>query len=131
MYFIDFIGSAIIMAILMMFFIMLPIFLNQNGSSTINTNTIFLRTLLLSYISIIYLVLRDLFGKKSIAKRFLKLKIIDSNTGAIASTKQRLLRNATWILGPVEVIVFMLFKYRIGDKIANTTVVPETNNATL
>ena len=60
---------------------------------------------------------------KSIGKRILKLKIIDKNTGSEANFVKRLIRNITWLLGPTEIVVYLICKERLGDKIAGTHVI--------
>ena len=86
---------------------------------------ILLRTLLSTFISIIYLILRDLPKKGSIGKRILKLKIIDSETKELASVKQRFLRNIPWLLGMIEILVYIISNKRIGVRIAKTDVIEE------
>ena len=73
----------------------------------------------------LYLVIRDVIGKKSIGKRIMKLKIINKNSGKDADFIKRLVRNITWLLSWIEIIAFFAAKERIGDRIAGTTVVEQ------
>jgi len=52
----------------------------------------------------------------------LKLKIIDSRTNELASRKQRFLRNITWLLNWIEIIVFLASGKRLGDRLAKTEI---------
>jgi uncharacterized RDD family membrane protein YckC len=71
----------------------------------------------------IYLIVRDIIGKRSIGKRVFKLKIINKSNGNEASILKRFVRNITWILGPIDIIVFLISKERFGDKIAGTDII--------
>ena len=67
---------------------------------------------------------KDIFYGRSIAKRILKLQIVDSNTGQIATPFQCFLRNITIIIWPIEVIITLFNPTRrLGDRIAKTKVV--------
>jgi uncharacterized RDD family membrane protein YckC len=114
---IDFFIVAIIQSILMSFFIMKPLIEQQ-----IEVNQVMILNLQITLISMSYLIFRDIFGKRSIGKRFLKLKIVDIKTNDTANFMSRLLRNITWLLGPVEIIVLLASGKRIGDKIAKTKI---------
>ena len=74
-------------------------------------------------IALIYMVIRDLFGGRSVGKRILKLKVVDANSGEKATPLALFLRNTTWLLGPVEAIVLVTTDTRLGDRIAKTKVV--------
>ena len=115
---IDFFITGIFQAIFMMVFLIIPLMNN-----TVNFTDIMARNLIITYSSMIYLVIRDIIGIKSIGKRILKLKIVDKQTGNEVVFIKRLLRNITWLLGPIEIIVLLITKDRIGDKITGTTVI--------
>ena len=68
-------------------------------------------------------MLRDLPNKGSVGKRIFKLKIINSETKELASVSQRLLRNIPLLLNWIEIIIYIVSKKRIGDRIAKTDVV--------
>ena len=79
------------------------------------------------YISIIGFVIyfcKDCINGRSIAKRILKLQLVDNTTGQVASPLKCLLRNLFCILWPLEVIVaFINPSRRIGDIVAGTKLV--------
>ncbi|MBN1646730.1 MAG: RDD family protein [Spirochaetales bacterium] len=130
--FIDFIITSFIMAILMISIIFLPILINHKGEVPEGFfDKIIVKVLLLTYLSMIYMVIRDILGERSIGKRILKLKITDLNSEKIASPKARFIRNITWLIAPIELLVFVFSGFRIGDKIARTKVVLEKDTTTL
>nr|WP_315316391.1 RDD family protein [Treponema denticola] len=114
---IDFIITAMIMNIPFWILVMYPTIKGQQPSDVI------LRTLISTLIAFLYLILRDLPSKGSIGKRILKLKIINSETKKLATSKQRFLRNITWLLNWIEIIAYIITKKRIGDRIAKTEVI--------
>ena len=116
--FIDFIITSLIQTIFMMVFLLIPL-----SNNTIDITDVMVRNFIITYSSVMFLVIRDIIGIKSIGKRLLKLKIIENNSGNEAKFSKRLLRNITWLLGPIEIIVLLITKNRIGDKITDTTVV--------
>ncbi|MCP4159865.1 MAG: RDD family protein [Deltaproteobacteria bacterium] len=116
--FIDLIIAALIQAILMFTFIMRPLMTGEMESE----NIIFIN-FRITAISMIYMLIRDILGEKSIGKRIVKLNIVDVGTNNKVSFLKRFIRNITWILGPVEIIVFLISGFRIGDKIAKTKIV--------
>jgi len=67
---------------------------------------------------------KDCINGRSIAKRILKLQLVDNSTGQVASPLKCLLRNVFCILWPLEVIVaFINPSRRIGDMVAGTRLV--------
>ncbi|MCG8700483.1 MAG: RDD family protein, partial [Bacteroidales bacterium] len=64
---------------------------------------------------------KDLFNGRSIAKRILKLKIVNHKTNQTAGPLRCLVRNITFPIWPIEIIVILINKNRrIGDFIAGT-----------
>ena len=116
-FFVDFIITAMIMNIPFWLLVMYPTIKGNQPSDII------LRTLLSTFIAFTYLILRDLPNKGSIGKRIFKLKIINSETKELASVSQRLLRNIPLLLNWIEIIIYIVSKKRIGDRIAKTDVV--------
>jgi hypothetical protein len=116
---VDFVIACVIQMVLMMIFILKPL-LNNSENLLFN---ILLRQLIITYCSILFLIIRDIIGKKSIGKQIFKLKIIDKNTSNESATIKRFLRNITWLLGPVDIFVYLINKERLGDKIAGTNIV--------
>ena len=53
----------------------------------------------------------------------MKLKIMNTKTKEKASLTKRILRNITWFLGFVEIIILLATGKRIGDRLAGTEVV--------
>ena len=67
---------------------------------------------------------KDCINGRSIAKRILKLQIVDNSTGEVASPMRCLLRNIFCVLWPLEVIVALTNpNRRIGDRVAGTKLV--------
>ena len=67
---------------------------------------------------------KDCIDGRSIAKRILKLQVVNNSTGLAASPLRCFVRNITCILWPVEVIVALFnTERRLGDRIAGTKLV--------
>jgi hypothetical protein len=67
---------------------------------------------------------KDIINGRSIAKRILKLQLVNNSTGEIASPIRCLVRNIFCIIWPIEVIVSMITpSRRIGDRVAGTKLV--------
>ena len=62
---------------------------------------------------------KDIINGRSIAKRILKLQLVNNSTGKIASPIRCFVRNICCIIWPIEVIVSMVTpSRRLGDRIA-------------
>jgi uncharacterized RDD family membrane protein YckC len=67
---------------------------------------------------------KDCINGRSIAKRILKLQVVDNKTEQVASPLKCFVRNIFCIIWPVEVIVTLINpNRRIGDQVAGTKVV--------
>ena len=67
---------------------------------------------------------KDIINGRSIAKRILKLQLVNNSTGQIASPIRCFLRNIFCIIWPIEVIVSMITpSRRLGDRVAGTKLV--------
>jgi len=67
---------------------------------------------------------KDIINGRSIAKRILKLQVVDNKTGQVATPLQCFVRNIFCIIWPIEVIVAMSnTSRRLGDKVAGTKLV--------
>lgn len=67
---------------------------------------------------------KDIINGRSIAKRILKLQVVDNKTGQVASPLQCFVRNIFCIIWPIEVIAAMTnTNRRLGDRIADTRLV--------
>ena len=67
---------------------------------------------------------KDIINGRSIAKRILKLQVVDNSTGQPASPLKCFVRNLLCVLWPLEVIVAMTnTERRLGDRIAGTKLV--------
>jgi len=119
---IDYLITCLIQTILMGLFFIKPLLSNMGDISTFNITA---RMFAITYCSVMYLVIRDNIGGKSIGKRIFKLKIINKNDNNEANFLKRFLRNITCLLGGIDVIIFLILKERIGDKILGTTVVEQ------
>jgi len=116
---IDFIITSVIQSVLFSVFIVRPLL--ETGVDDLSV--VFGRNLIITYCSLLFLIVRDVLGKKSIGKIIMKLKIINKNDGNESDFSKRLIRNLSWLLGPIDIIIFLITKERIGDKIAGTTVI--------
>jgi uncharacterized RDD family membrane protein YckC len=68
---------------------------------------------------------KDIYMGRSLAKRILKLQVVDIKTGLPANALKCFIRNLTVILWPIEVIVGLVNnERRIGDFIAGTKLTP-------
>jgi uncharacterized RDD family membrane protein YckC len=68
---------------------------------------------------------KDIINGRSIAKRILKLQVVDNKTGQVATPFQCLIRNIFCVIWFVEVVVAMTnTNRRLGDRIAGTKLVP-------
>ncbi len=73
--------------------------------------------------SMLLLILKDLpFKNASIGKRIMKIEIRKENN-EVPSICQIILRNITIIIWPIECLLILLKKKRIGDIICNTKVI--------
>lgn len=67
---------------------------------------------------------KDCVNGRSIAKRILKLQIVDNTTGQVASPLKCFVRNIFCILWPIEAIVALINpSRRIGDQVAGTRLI--------
>jgi len=67
---------------------------------------------------------KDCINGRSIAKRILKLQLVDNSTGLVASPLKCLVRNLFCVLWPLEVIAALINpNRRIGDRVAGTKLV--------
>jgi uncharacterized RDD family membrane protein YckC len=67
---------------------------------------------------------KDCINGQSIAKRILKLQVVDNETGLIANPMKCFVRNLSIVLWPVEVLVSLTnSNKRLGDRIAGTKLV--------
>jgi uncharacterized RDD family membrane protein YckC len=121
--FIDYLITCLIQSILLVLFFIKPLMESGQNGNIINAMA---RMLIITYCSMSFMVVRDIIGKMSIGKKIMKLKIIDKDDGKETVWTRRLLRNLTWLLGPVDIIVFLITNERLGDKIAGTNVIGET-----
>lgn len=82
----------------------------------------------LSYVALFGFALyicKDSINGRSIAKRILKIQVVNNQTGEVASPIKCFVRNLFCALWPIEVIVTLANpSRRIGDMVAGTKVVP-------
>lgn len=81
----------------------------------------------LSYIGVIGFALyfcKDCINGRSIAKRTLKLQVVDNLNGSVASPLKTFVRNIFIVIWPIEVIMTLINpNRRIGDYVAGTKVI--------
>ena len=119
-FFIDFLITTIINNIPFLFLVILPA---SHSNDPMDPAEIMARTLVASFIAMLYLVFRDVPSCGSVGKMIMKLKIVDSETKGPVSVKRRILRNIPWLLNWIEIFTFVFTKKRIGDRIAKTDVI--------
>ncbi len=117
---IDFLISALIQAFLMFAFVLFPLVQQRLASAQVLG-----RVFAITATSMIYMLIRDVLGSRSVGKRIMRVKIISRENQQPAKGWQRLVRNLTWYLGVVELIVYAAAGRRIGDLLAGTAVVLE------
>ena len=110
--------ACMIQAPLMFLLIMLPL-----SQSKIKIDQVMGRVLLITAISSIYLIFRDTLGGRSLGKRLMKLCVKASDDDHGTSLSRLVLRNIFVVLWPIEAILLLSGKDRLGDRIAKTTVV--------
>lgn len=115
---IDLIIACIIQFILMIFFIVVPVILRAE-----QLNIVLVLNLVITFVTVNYMLLRDLIGGRSIGKRLVGLKVIDKQTGEPAGLLKCLVRNLTWFIGTIDIIVYLIKGARLGDMLAGTDVV--------
>jgi len=118
--FIDYLIVCIIQVIIFSLFFIKPVLESEDNQNFFN---VFIRVLIITFCSLSYFVIRDIIGKRSVGKIIMKLKIVNKNDKNDAKFSKRLLRNITWLLGPVDIFAFLISQERIGDKIVGTNVV--------
>ena len=80
------------------------------------------------YVGILYLIFRDtitLYG--SVGKKFLKLKLTGKSKVPFLN---KVLRNITVFIWPIEGLILLLTKKRIGDMLFKTDVIPDSARMT-
>jgi len=122
---IDYLITCFIQTILMIFFLIMPLFESGNN---INIDSTMIKTIIITYCSMSYLIIRDIMGKRSIGKIIMKLKIVNKIDGNESNIFKRLFRNITWLLGPIDIIVFLISNERLGDKIFGTNIIENNVN---
>ena len=76
-----------------------------------------------AYIGFVVILIRDLMTPSgSIGKKILKLRLVNQNKNE-PNIGQKILRNITVFLWPIEGIVLLIAKKRIGDMIVRTDVI--------
>lgn len=116
---IDFVIIAIIYEIPFVILVLVP---SIQGKFT-SVQAIFIRILISTFVAYLLMVFKDIFKDGSVGKKIMKLTIVDSGTKKPASIGKRILRNVTWFLSWIEIIVYLAAKKRIGDMLAKTDVV--------
>ncbi len=73
---------------------------------------------------VVIYALKDVFNGRSLAKRIIKLQVVDAKTGAVASPIKCFLRNLLIPIWPIEVIVTLFNpQQRLGDRLAGTKII--------
>ena len=116
--FIDFGLAAVIQAVLMFLFIILPMIQNQIDSSEALS-----RNFAVTSIASLYMLLRDCLKGRSVGKRIMKLSVVPADNDRMPLTARLFIRNVLIVIWPVEVALLLSGNQRLGDRIAGTRVV--------
>lgn len=123
------IGAMLLDHIVMTFaimFLVLPFTIGGFDGITDESTTTPFSSDLIFYVMIFGMSLyfnKDMIQGKSVAKRALKLEVVDIKTGEVASSLKCLVRNLTIAVWPIEVIAVLIRpSRRLGDLIAGTRV---------
>lgn len=93
-----------------------------NADTTLN---IFSGWRLIGFLGFAVYFCKDCINGRSIAKRILKLQLVDNKTGQVASPLKCFARNIFCVLWPIEGIVALINpSRRIGDFVAGTRLIP-------
>ena len=65
---------------------------------------------------------KDVIGGQSIGKKIVHIKVVNEDESK-ANLLQLIIRNITILIWPIEVIIFLLGKRKIGDVISKTMIV--------
>ena len=116
-----FLLDCIVFAILFVF-INMGFILEQYIGTSIMTKSFIVVYLISLLIVLSGFILKDIIGGRSIGKRVTKIKVV-KKTGLKASWPRLILRNITILIWPIEALLLLIGKERIGDFIAETKVV--------
>lgn len=116
-----FLIDCIVFAILFVF-INMGFILEQYIGTSIMTKSFIVVYLISLLIVLSGFILKDIIGGRSIGKRVTKIKVV-KKTGLKASWPRLILRNITILIWPIEALLLLIGKERIGDFIAETKVV--------
>ncbi len=111
-----------IVFVLLFAFINIGFMLDQYIGTTIMTKPLIVIYLITLSIVLLGLVLKDIFGGRSIGKRIMKIKVVRKNSEK-ASVWRLIFRNITIVIWPIEALLLLIGREKIGDVIANTKVV--------
>jgi hypothetical protein len=70
-----------------------------------------------------YIYVKDSFTGRGLGKMAMNLSVVNAKNGEVASSKATLVRNIFTILWPIELLVLIIAKRRLGDMVAETDVV--------
>ena len=89
-------------------------------------NSVFYTVYLISlFVVMVAFVGKDVIKGKSIGKRIAKIKVVNSDNGNKPSFFRLFIRNITNFIWPIEALLLVIGKKRLGDVWAKTDVVSE------
>lgn len=97
------------------FYVAEQFFIVENGP------TFYMLYGILLLFTMLLFIAKDCYRGKSIGKKLEKLKVV-SNRGDKATIFQLFIRNITILIWPVEFLLLLLDKEKLGDRLANTMV---------
>jgi uncharacterized RDD family membrane protein YckC len=82
------------------------------------------RPILITLVALLIFVIKDSFGRSSIIKAVFGLQIVQSKTKATSSVVQRLIRNFSILIWPLELFLMLIRpNRRLGDLLVGTEIV--------
>lgn len=77
------------------------------------------------YIVVLFIVMvlfffKDVMGGQSIGKRIMKIKVVCKETGDAPNNFRCIARNITIYIWPIEALLVLLEKEKLGDRLAGT-----------
>ena len=117
--YIDISLAGIAQVILMLVFIISPL-----NTKTISPDEIMPRQFIINAFAMLIFIFKDIVRGRSIGKYLLSLQVIDArNPTAVISAARLIIRNIFCIILPIEALLIILSKLRLGDLATGTTVV--------
>ena len=83
------------------------------------------RRILIAVMIILLFIAKDAINGQSIGKKLMKIKVVDAH-GKTPNIFKLIIRNITICIWPIEAILVLLNKKKLGDRLAGTNIVELT-----